>query len=1214
MEDEMALERVLNLPRLRFGRGKPNVTARADHARDARQWELAARLYRRALERNPRNPSIWVQYGHALKEAGELSDPEKLAEAEVVYLTALSLDPSVADSYLQLGHVLKLQGKIEDAKAAYLRCFCLDPSVTVGLDELRALGWSTAETAELLTLLGPDGEVDSGSMPGGGTLEVITSEAADDRPDRAHDTVPEVSLLIPVHNRVELTRACLNSIYSHADPVIVVEIIIVDDCSTDGTAEYLDSLGNRIHVLRNKARGCFGHNMNEAAALARSDYLVFLNNDTEVTPSWLRRMLDVAREDPTIGVIGNRQLYPATGNINHAGMIFDEQCRPVHLYPDKPAAFPPANISRDFQALTGACILVPRAVFRELGGFDSKFRNGHEDVDLCLRARQRGYRVRYVAESVIYHHIGSSPGRYDAEGENERHFAARWGGKIVSDLYDYMARDATWLPASVAGPAILTDSADLHLAVPLQFGNAFSWVVTQLALACEEAGLRVSLLEGPIDASIDAAAQPRLRRMMERPASERAQIKWSHFWAPYANAELKGQIRAEIFCTNYRYGPQPLHQLDQWMRHTVLNANRKLPISRYCLEALTELGVPEDRCRIVPHGYSPEVFHDIEPDDRHRHHGFVFLALTNSHDPYRYGTDILLSAFARAFEGREDVVLVLKDYGGQERGVIADWVRQTSQWPKIVHLCEFVSKEALLALYQGADAFVAPFRGEGFAMKLLDAAAMGLPILAPLYGGPADYLKPDEFFALAFQEARVGECFERSESIVPAFARWAEVAVDALADQMQGVSSQIGAARRRAAKARDRVLAEFSWRRVATRLIAALGDFERQREATISARYFSRGSDTKISVVIPTLDRPAELAKTLEAYDNQTLPKDQWEVVLSDDGSSYDVAGHVAPFAGRLRLQVITNSEQTGAGEARNRAIPHARGELILLGGDDIVPRSDFLAGHLAAHRKNGDPRIAVLGYTGWHPEVRVSRLMNYVTGDGGQQFGYKWLQPHTFVSNGYFYTSNVSLSRTLLERQEELFSRKFTGAGYEDVELGLRLAQDGMQILYVPELVATHLHSMSDTAILRRQYNIGRWLVTYAMLHPQRVEERHRQILRWLETFQHLLAYEPAFVAIAAEIGAASGAIAPWLESVGRATGALEEVGPALRLQPVCAARLVAEEIAPSRVLDRIFGLQLDLAELDGIADEWFDIPAEAPNPARDLVRVIFGRRRIID
>jgi GT2 family glycosyltransferase/glycosyltransferase involved in cell wall biosynthesis/tetratricopeptide (TPR) repeat protein len=142
----MALDRVVDL--LRFGR-KLNFVDLADRARNARQWELAARLYRKALDRSPDNPPIWVQYGHALKESGELRDPGKLAHAEVAYRKALLLDPGAADTYLQLGHVLKLQGKTEEAQAAYLRAFALDPSMPYSLQELRGLGWSEAQVVEL---------------------------------------------------------------------------------------------------------------------------------------------------------------------------------------------------------------------------------------------------------------------------------------------------------------------------------------------------------------------------------------------------------------------------------------------------------------------------------------------------------------------------------------------------------------------------------------------------------------------------------------------------------------------------------------------------------------------------------------------------------------------------------------------------------------------------------------------------------------------------------------------------------------------------------------------------------------------------------------------------------------------------------------------------------------------------------------------------------
>jgi tetratricopeptide (TPR) repeat protein len=112
-----------------FKRSRLSVIALADRARDAGQWDLAARHYREALDRNPHNPPIWVQYGHALKESGGLRDRDKLAQAELAYRRALSLDPGVADTYLQLGHVLKLEGRTDEAQGAYLQATALGCSL-----------------------------------------------------------------------------------------------------------------------------------------------------------------------------------------------------------------------------------------------------------------------------------------------------------------------------------------------------------------------------------------------------------------------------------------------------------------------------------------------------------------------------------------------------------------------------------------------------------------------------------------------------------------------------------------------------------------------------------------------------------------------------------------------------------------------------------------------------------------------------------------------------------------------------------------------------------------------------------------------------------------------------------------------------------------------------------------------------------------------------
>jgi GT2 family glycosyltransferase len=251
----------------------------------------------------------------------------------------------------------------------------------------------------------------------------------------------DVSILIAAHNRLELTRACLDTVFANADPDIAVEILVTDDCSNDGTDSYLASLGGRIRVITNEARRSFGESMNRAAGEAWGDYLCLLNNDTLVTPEWLGKLLNAGRRDATIGVIGNLQITPATGKIDHAGMVFDKEYHVHHLYRHLDATYPPAHLTREFQMVTGACWLLTKAFFLEMGGFDPVFKNGCEDADFCLRARQRGRKVLYVGESMIYHHGASSPGRMDHEEANLEYFYRKWRGHIKPDLEDYLSSD-----------------------------------------------------------------------------------------------------------------------------------------------------------------------------------------------------------------------------------------------------------------------------------------------------------------------------------------------------------------------------------------------------------------------------------------------------------------------------------------------------------------------------------------------------------------------------------------------------------------------------------------------------------------------------------------------------------------------------------------------------------------------------------------------------
>jgi glycosyltransferase involved in cell wall biosynthesis len=128
----------LNGDRRHAGR---RAMARADRARDRRAWTAAARYYRAALDLQPDNPAAWVQYGHALKESGNVS------AGEIAYRRSIALDGNVADTHLQLGHALKLQGRKIEASVAYLHALVLDPALDDAPVELRALGWSRARIA-----------------------------------------------------------------------------------------------------------------------------------------------------------------------------------------------------------------------------------------------------------------------------------------------------------------------------------------------------------------------------------------------------------------------------------------------------------------------------------------------------------------------------------------------------------------------------------------------------------------------------------------------------------------------------------------------------------------------------------------------------------------------------------------------------------------------------------------------------------------------------------------------------------------------------------------------------------------------------------------------------------------------------------------------------------------------------------------------------------
>ena len=246
-----------------------------------------------------------------------------------------------------------------------------------------------------------------------------------------------VSIIIPTFNNLELTGRCLARIRANTLPE-TYEIVVVDNASADGTAEFLKAQED-IRLILNEENRNFAGACNQGARASEGEFLVFLNDDTEVHPGWLEPIVADFEADEGLGAVGVKLLYP-NGRIQHAGVVFFDSKFPEHLYRLAPAAAARVNKRREFQAVTAACIAIRRDVFIEVGGFDEAFRNGYEDIDLCLKIGAAGYRILYEPDSVVTHHESVSTGRHDHGVENLDLLMSRWRN-VRSDAYDYLRQD-----------------------------------------------------------------------------------------------------------------------------------------------------------------------------------------------------------------------------------------------------------------------------------------------------------------------------------------------------------------------------------------------------------------------------------------------------------------------------------------------------------------------------------------------------------------------------------------------------------------------------------------------------------------------------------------------------------------------------------------------------------------------------------------------------
>ncbi|GAB4448486.1 MAG: hypothetical protein OHK0015_53250 [Chloroflexi bacterium OHK40] len=225
----------------------------------------------------------------------------------------------------------------------------------------------------------------------------------------------KVSIIIPTKDRADLLRACIGSIL-RATAYPSYEIVLVDTGSVEpATAAYYAELAAepRVRIVRLPGPFNWGRANNLGARHATGDRLLFLNNDTETLhPDWLDELVGWA-ERPEVGVVGARLVRP-DGTTQHAGIAVGVEGHGSHLFDGTSGPvygpFGSSEWYRDLLAVTGACMLVRRELFEELGGFDELYQVGYSDITFCLAAVERGYRVVYTPFARLLHHEGASRG------------------------------------------------------------------------------------------------------------------------------------------------------------------------------------------------------------------------------------------------------------------------------------------------------------------------------------------------------------------------------------------------------------------------------------------------------------------------------------------------------------------------------------------------------------------------------------------------------------------------------------------------------------------------------------------------------------------------------------------------------------------------------------------------------------------------------------
>lgn len=304
---------------------------------------------------------------------------------------------------------------------------------------------------------------------------------------------PQVSVIIPVHGKLSYTLACLRSIARHGAHA-PFEVIVVDDASPDATISALCAIKG-LRLLRNTHNLGFIGSCNAGAKAARGTNLLFLNNDTQVTPGWLDQLLICFKDESDCGIAGSRLVYP-DGRLQEAGGIVYSNADGWNYGRFESPEDPRFRYRRDVDYVSGASLMIQSTLFNQLNGFDSRYAPAYyEDTDLAFAVRAAGKRVIYQPESVVVHFEGISSGTDLQAGVkqyqliNKNKFAEKWAdalkrqpeaGSPVESAIHHDGRPHILIVDALA-PDASRDSGSLRMINIMRLLRELGWRVSFMA-------------------------------------------------------------------------------------------------------------------------------------------------------------------------------------------------------------------------------------------------------------------------------------------------------------------------------------------------------------------------------------------------------------------------------------------------------------------------------------------------------------------------------------------------------------------------------------------------------------------------------------------------------------------------------------------------------------------------------------------------------------